>query len=124
MTKTLLKLAIGGAALAAALDFAPEAQATVHLVTVSATWSPMVCMLEQEPALVNHFIVTTDTWCSASGMWTATYTVSSGQWFGTDPIMGNNTYIHCSATLVGVQVFNDWGTAGDGHDINCLGTAP
>ncbi|MCV7251624.1 DUF732 domain-containing protein [Mycobacterium hackensackense] len=44
----------------------------------------------------------------------------SGDFFGVDPIMGSADFLSCQVDVDGAVRVRDQGTAGDGHDINCL----
>lgn len=43
-----------------------------------------------------------------------------GDYFGADPIIGDNSYISCTVTVDGREALRDAAYRGDGHDCNCL----
>ena len=105
---------------------APPARAMsrYYAVDVSVTWTDRTCVDVMEPSSVDRARLVYSSACRANGMASVSYLVSSGEYFGVDPIMGDNTYIHCSAALNGQMMYNSWARAGDGTDVNCLGIAP
>jgi hypothetical protein len=65
--------------------------------------------------------------CNPTHTQTVTHTLATpGRLIGADPIMGNATSIACRvmADASQVTVSFDSGTAGDGHDVNCIVPAP
>lgn len=48
----------------------------------------------------------------------------SGDYFGADPIIGDNAYVSCVVTVDGREVLRDAAARGDGHDCNCLRVMP
>jgi len=49
-------------------------------------------------------------------------TVQPGDYYGADPIIGDNSYVSCRVVVDGVEVLRDEAYRGDGHDCNCLRT--
>jgi hypothetical protein len=51
------------------------------------------------------------------------YNVLPGQVIGVDPDISGNAFVACSILDIetGSIIYEDSGTLGDGHDINCLG---
>lgn len=50
--------------------------------------------------------------------------VQRGDFYGADPIIGDNSYVSCRVTVDGVEVLHSEAYAGDGHDCNCLAIMP
>jgi hypothetical protein len=116
--------AAGALALAMVTAAPAQAQVRYYSAEVTLTWTDRTCVDVIEPNGYDRTQLTYNQACRPNGIASVRYAVSSGEYFGVDPIMGDNTYLHCSASLNGVQVYNSWGTAGDGTDINCIGIAP
>jgi hypothetical protein len=108
----------------AALVFAPPAIAgpTGRLYTIGGnvsimtTWGPADCIQLNWPT-------TSQPICNASHMYVGhQYNVLPGQVIGVDPDISGNAFVACNILDVdtGNIVYEDSGTLGDGHDINCL----
>lgn len=117
---TLAATAVVGVALAVPAGAAVR----YYTVDVNLTWSARTCVDLMEPSSVDRTRLIYTQACRVNGMASTSYVVSSGDYFGVDPIMGDNEYLHCSAALNGVNVYNSWATAGNGVQVSCLGIAP
>jgi hypothetical protein len=64
--------------------------------------------------------------CDASQTAVIHHTGRTGELIGADPVMNDATAIGCKVVsdATGAVLTTDNGTAGDGHDINCIITAP
>jgi hypothetical protein len=116
MSTTLNRLLlIAVAVVALILGLCPQAQASIgERITVHTDWGPYSCITLNDPS-------GTHTACGGSA--DAHYYANAGEWVGVDPVIGPNSWVSCYiAGPDNVAFFSDFGTAGDGHDINCLGT--
>lgn len=56
-----------------------------------------------------------------TGFTSASYFAPAGTLVGLDPEIGANDWVGCRITDAdGAEIWSDYGTKGDGHDINCL----
>lgn len=121
-TRLLLASVATGAVLASPL---PHANATEGAyVENRIAWGPSPCVVVNEPdpgtwrnSLLTHTVC-------GGGYASSNYFVPVGSLFGIDPVMGDNQFISCTVTdtRTGLALYTDFGTKGDGHDINCLRT--
>lgn len=111
MTRLLLASVAAGGLLVA---LTPPAGATPgEVIHVHTAWGPYPCIQLSDP---------TGTHSACGGFADATYYASAGEWIGVDPIIGTNDWVSCTISNSSGVFFSDFGTLGDGHDINCYGT--
>jgi hypothetical protein len=97
--------------------------AAVATFTTYISWVGAPCIDYRYPNLDS---VVAQTTCDPSQTYAVIHTARSGQLIGVDPVMGQAVAIACKVVSNATQavVYGDSGTAGDGHDINCIVTAP
>ena len=90
--------------------------------TTLISWTGAACIDVRIPNGPNMPVETT---CNG-GTDSLNHTAVTGELVGADPIMGQATAIACRVIDDRTQrvLTSDSGTAGDGHDINCIVTAP
>lgn len=101
-----------------------SAQVRYWTVDVVVAWSSRTCVELVEPDSYDRSRLLSTQACRSNGTAATTYVVSTGEYYGVDPIMGDNQSLYCAVSLNGGRVYVDYGVAGDGTDINCLGIAP
>jgi hypothetical protein len=93
-------------------------------VTTYIGWDGAACIQVRFPDTSGMVLKAT---CDPTRTQTVHHPVAvSGSFIGADPIMGQATPIRCRVVVDATQqtLFYDSGTAGDGHDINCIIKAP
>jgi hypothetical protein len=107
-----------GALLAAAVLFAPPAQASGSYARTLVSWEGSPCIdMRFSDATSSYTYVRSA--CGGSFTWTES-NVWSGDWVGVDPIMGTASFIACDLWVDGALSWTDYAYAGNGHDVNCL----
>lgn len=124
MTRTfvtrLLLVCLGAGGLLGA-TIAPADAATGRYITARVAWGPMQCVELHEPSAASGRTENVTTIDCDGGFTEVRYFAPLGTQIGIDPVMGNNTFISCTVTdtRTGENIWSDYGTAGDGHDVNC-----
>jgi hypothetical protein len=120
MKKTIVGgLLVGGLLTGAALVASPaNAYYGTHNVTSTVAWGGADCIPIEAPLISNPYQTGTVSFCGGHSY--ASYTAPNGALIGANPMMGNADWLSCQVYLDGALVYSDYGTAGDGHDINCL----
>jgi hypothetical protein len=97
--------------------------ATVATFTTYISWVGAPCIDFRYPN-VNSMVARST--CDPSQVYAVFHTARSGELIGIDPVMGQAAAIACKVVSNATQavLYGDSGTAGDGHDINCIITAP
>jgi hypothetical protein len=116
MRKQLIAGAIGAAAVAA-VSLASSASANVYggyYATTEVQWGGSNCIA------VNEAYGYSDYLCGYGQSWHRDEIVYSGQDFGLDPVMGGADWISCQVYVDTRLVWSDYGSRGDGTDVNCL----
>jgi hypothetical protein len=119
-----MRAAIVAALAVSSLTFAPAAAAgpTGNMYTIGGgvaiitTWGPADCIHLNWPTSSEPICNTAHTYMGHQ------YNVQPGQVIGVDPDISGNDFVACSIIDMdtGLIVYQDSGTLGDGHDINCL----
>jgi hypothetical protein len=106
----------------APVPLAPRS-AAVAAFTTYISWVGAPCIDYRYP---NGDSMIAQTTCDPSQTYAVFHAARSGQLIGIDPVMGQAAAIACKVISNATQamLYGDSGTAGDGHDINCIVTAP
>ena len=116
ITKAALVGGAAAAAIAATVGVAAPANAYGYTAYNVVEWGGAPCITIVQPNI--YGTLSSDVVCGGSVGWDQA-TVSGGR-LGSDPIIGNASWVSCEVWVDGRLADSDFVTNGDGRDANCL----